>query len=86
MLVPQKASFEVMDKIFVYVVEKDHTVHTREIKIGAELEDLFVVSGGLNPGENILLEGIRKVQNGDKIQFQTEDPQAVLNSLKLPVQ
>lgn len=86
MLVPQKASFEVMDKIFVYVVEKDHTVHTREIKIGAELEDLFVVSGGLNPGENILLEGIRKVQNGDKIKFQTEDPQAVLNSLKLPVQ
>jgi membrane fusion protein (multidrug efflux system) len=85
-LVPQKASFEVMDKIFVYIVDKDNTVHTREIKVGAELEDLFVVNGGLKPGENILLEGIRKVQDGDKIQFQTEDPKAVLNSLKLPVQ
>ena len=85
-LVPQKASFEVMDKIFVYIVDKDNTVHTREIKVGAELEDLFVVNGGLKPGENILLEGIRKVQDGDKIQFQAEDPKAVLNSLKLPVQ
>ncbi|WP_290796036.1 efflux RND transporter periplasmic adaptor subunit [Flavihumibacter sp. UBA7668] len=85
-LVPQKASFEVMDKIFVYVVDKENKVHTREIIVGAELEDLFVISSGLKAGDTILLEGIRKVQDGDKIQFQTEDPKAVLNSLKLPVQ
>lgn len=86
MLVPQKASFEVMDKIYVYVVDKDHTVHTREIKVMAELEDLFAVGNGLHPGDNILLEGIRKVKEGQQIEFSSEDPQAVLKALKLPVQ
>lgn len=86
LLIPQKASYEVMDKIFVYVVGKDHTVQTREVTIGAELEDLFVVTDGLTKDDQILLEGIRKVKNGDKIEFKLEDPRQVMASLKLPAQ
>lgn len=86
LVIPQKASFEVMDKKFVYVVDKEKKVHAREITVGAELDDLFIVSSGLSPNERILLEGIRKVQDGDRIDFEVEAPREVMAHLKLPTQ
>lgn len=86
LLIPQKASFEVMDKLFVYVIDKEHRVHTRQIKIAAELEDLFVIGEGLTDQDQILLEGIRKVKDGDKIDYSVEDPRQVIGNLKLPAQ
>ena len=86
LVIPQKATYEVMDKKFVYVVDKDKKVHAREINVGAELDDLFIVSSGLSPNEQILLEGIRKVQDGDRIDFEVEAPREVMAHLKLPTQ
>ncbi|MCM5527723.1 efflux RND transporter periplasmic adaptor subunit [Parasegetibacter sp. NRK P23] len=86
LVIPQKATYEVMDKKFVYVVDKDKKVHAREITVGAELDDLFLVSSGLSPNEQILLEGIRKVQDGDRIDFEVEAPREVMAHLKLPTQ
>src|SRR5690606_35402029 len=60
-LIPQKATFEIMDKKYVYVVDADETVKLTPISINAELPALYVVAAGLNRDENILLEGIRKV-------------------------
>lgn len=85
-LIPQKASFEVMDKLYVYVIDKEHRIRTREIKIAAELEDIFIVSEGLSDQDIILLEGIRKVKDGDQVEFKTEDPGHVIAGLKLPAQ
>lgn len=82
-LVPQKATFEVLDKRYVYVIDKDNRVKTREIGVAAEMEDLFVVSTGLNEGEKILLEGIRKVKEDDKIAYEFLDPKQVIGHLKV---
>ena len=67
--VPQKATFELQDKKFVYVVTDSATVSTREIQIapvdnGAE----YVVLGGLTPGEKIVVEGVVSLREGMKIQ------------------
>lgn len=35
LIIPQKATFEVLDKKYVYVVDKDNKVKSREISIGA---------------------------------------------------
>lgn len=86
LVIPQKATYEVMDKKFVYVVDKDKKVHAREITVRAELDDLFLVASGLSPNERILLEGIRKVQDGDRIDFEVEAPREVMAHLKLPTQ
>src|SRR5205085_1321354 len=46
-LIPQKATFEVLEKKYVYVVTKDNIVQSREITIAAELPHIFVVKSGL---------------------------------------
>ncbi|MEZ4937318.1 MAG: efflux RND transporter periplasmic adaptor subunit [Crocinitomicaceae bacterium] len=83
MIIPQKATFEILDKLYVWVIDADNTVHQREIEIQAELQDLFIISGGLSKEDKILLEGIRKVRNDDKIEFEFEEPSEVLSRLKL---
>jgi membrane fusion protein (multidrug efflux system) len=68
------------------VVGKDHKVKLTPITIGAEMPDLYVIQDGLKGDEQILLEGLRKVQNGDKINFDFEEPQKVLANLELPTE
>jgi len=82
-LVPQKATFEILEKKFVYVVDNNHVVHQREIELGGELQDIFIVKNGLNGNEKILLEGIRKVKDGDKLkEFKFIPADKVYNNLK----
>jgi membrane fusion protein (multidrug efflux system) len=83
-IIPQKASFEVMDKKYVYVVDKNNVVKSRLIDVEAEMPDLFVIKNGLAANERILLEGIRKVKDNDKISYKYEEPKAVFARLVLP--
>ena len=83
LIIPQKATFEVLDKRYVYVVDKDSRIKSREITIGADLEDLFVVTDGLAQNDKILVEGLRKVKNNDKIAYDFHDPRVVCSQLKL---
>lgn len=85
-IIPQKATFEILEKRYVFVVDKNKTVRQREINISAEMPDLYVIQSGLNAEEQILLEGIRKVKDGDKIDFRYEDPQSVVSHLKVYVE
>jgi membrane fusion protein (multidrug efflux system) len=83
MLVPQKATFEVLEKKFVYVVDKNNVVHQREVFIASEMPDLYVLKSGLKGDEKILLEGIRKVKDGEKISYTYESPKQVFPKLKV---
>ena len=83
MLIPQKATYEVLDKKYVYVITKDNVVKAREIAIEAELPHLFVVKSGLEKTDRILLEGLRMVKENEKIEVNFQDPNKVMNSLEL---
>jgi membrane fusion protein (multidrug efflux system) len=82
-LIPQKATFEVLDQKFVYVLDKDDKLKSRRIFIEAEMPDLYVVKSGLTANDKILLEGLRKVRENDKIEYEYQDPQIVIAHLKL---
>lgn len=86
LLIPQKATFEILDKKYVYVIDKDNRVKSTAITVGADMEDLYAVTSGLNANDKILLEGLRKVKNNDKISFDYEAPKKVLTELKLPAE
>ena len=83
LLIPQKASFEVLEKRYVYVVDAKNVVHQREIQIASEMPDLYVIKSGISANDKILLEGIRKVKDGDKISYAFENMQKVLPTLKV---
>jgi membrane fusion protein (multidrug efflux system) len=82
-IIPQKATFEILDKTFVFVINDDHKVESREITIAAALEDLYVVKSGLREDEQILIEGLRKVRHGQEIEFDFFEPKKLFAELKL---
>lgn len=82
-LIPQKSTFEVLEKKFVFVLENQNVVRAREIEVMGELEDLFIVKG-INAGDKIVYEGIRKVKDGDTLkEFKTIKPDYWLSHTKV---
>ena len=82
-MIPQKATFEVLEKKYVYVVDKNNVIRSREIKIAAELPNIFVVQSGLKMNDKILLEGLRQVSENQKIQYKFVEPNSVISHLSL---
>lgn len=67
-MVPQSATFDVQDKKFVYVVNADKTVATREITVLPQNNgQTYVVASGLRAGERIVVDGVNQLKNGQKI-------------------
>lgn len=83
LLVPQKATFEVLDKKYVYVITEDNKIKSQEIEIEAELQHLYIVKGGVSANDKILLEGLRLVRENDEITYELENPEKVLAHLDL---
>ncbi|WP_295127749.1 efflux RND transporter periplasmic adaptor subunit [uncultured Chitinophaga sp.] len=83
MIIPQKATYEIQDKIYVFVIDKDHKARSRNIAIAGELPDLYVVQSGLQDGDKILLEGVQKVKDDETIDFDFEKPAEVISHLRL---
>ncbi len=83
LLVPQKATFEVLDHRYVYVIDKDGVLHTTRITVGPELQHLFVVTEGLKKDDRVLLEGLRKVKDEDKVDVEFVAPDSVMKHLDL---
>jgi membrane fusion protein (multidrug efflux system) len=81
-VIPQRATFEVLQKRYVYVIDADHVAHQREIEPQNELEDLFVLKSGVGVNEKIVLEGIRQVHDGDKVEYEDRQPEEVVAQLK----
>ncbi len=83
LIIPQKATFEILDKKYVYVLDKNNVLKSRKITIRAELPDLYVIQDGLDENDKILLDGLRIVKENDKITGEFKDPKEVISHLKL---
>jgi membrane fusion protein, multidrug efflux system len=83
LVIPQKATYEIQDKKYVFVVDKNNVVKSKEIMITGEMPDLYVIKSGITATDKILLEGVQKVKEDDKIKYDFEKPEEVLAHLKL---
>lgn len=71
--VPQKATYEIQDKRFVYVVGKDNKVKNTEITVLSQNDGTnYVVTSGLKVGDRIVVEGINTLNDGMAIKPVTE--------------
>ncbi len=68
LIIPQKSTFEMQDRIYVYVVDKDNVVKARYISIKQKITNLYVIESGLSESETFLLEGIQNIKEDEKIQ------------------
>ena len=67
LVIPQKATYEIQDKFYVFVVDANNVVKSRAITIKQKFYNLYVIESGLSVNDKILLEGIQTVKEDDKI-------------------
>lgn len=64
LLVPQRAVQEVQGTYLVAVVGADNKVTMRSVTPGPRIGGLWLIDKGLQPGEQIIVEGLQKVREG----------------------
>ncbi|MCB9740953.1 MAG: efflux RND transporter periplasmic adaptor subunit [Deltaproteobacteria bacterium] len=84
LLVPQRATFDILDRKYVYVVDAANVVHARQITVAAELPHVFVVSAGLETTDRIVIEGLRKVRDGETIEAEVKPSAEIFAELEIP--
>jgi membrane fusion protein, multidrug efflux system len=82
LVIPQRATFELLDKRYVWVIGEDDVAHQKLITIKHELEDVFVVNSGIDAKDKIVLEGVREVVEGGKVEYEFREPEAAINNQK----
>jgi membrane fusion protein (multidrug efflux system) len=86
-VIPQRATFEILDKRYAFVVGADNVVHQRMITIQNEQDDIFIIKQGLGANDRIVLEGIRQVNEGMKLDDpEFKKPEEALSNQKYPAE
>ncbi len=67
-VIPQKATTEIQNKHFVYVVNAENKVVNTQIEVVAgNLKDAYIVTTGLKIGDKVVVEGITSLRDGTEI-------------------
>jgi membrane fusion protein (multidrug efflux system) len=83
LVIPQKATFEVLDNHYVYVVDEKGKASARQIAVANEVPHLFVVANGIQETDVVLIEGIGRINDGETVKIKLETVENVLKGLKL---
>lgn len=83
LLVPQRATYEIQGKKFVFVVKDSGKVQSTLISIRDNSNGkVFVVENGLKPGDRIVLEGVATLREGEVIKPVPENADSLYNEMK----
>ncbi len=67
LLIPQVATTELQDKVFVYTLTPDNRVKRKAIRISGKTGSNYIVSEGLEPNDRIVTSGFDKLTEGMEI-------------------
>lgn len=67
LVVPQRAVSELQGSYQVAVVDNNNKVTIQPVTVGVQVDDLWVISDGLNPGDVVVVEGTQKVRPGMRV-------------------
>lgn len=70
LIIPQKSTYDVLDRKYVYIIDKEGILRATQITIAQEMEHVYIVASGIGPNDKILAEGLGKVKNGEKIKYE----------------
>ena len=58
---------------FVWVLDKDKTAHMKPVTPGTVFKDVTTISSGLQPGEEVVIDGQLQLSEGAKVKAQAEE-------------
>ena len=73
LLVPQRAVQELQNLYSVAIVTPDQKVSFRNVKVGPRVGKLWVIEDGLEPGEQVVVEGLQAIRDGISVHARPYD-------------
>lgn len=71
MLIPQKSTFEIQDRTYVYVMDANGKLKTRPVAVANALTYYFIIESGLSTTDKIVYEGIQNLKDGMEVKATT---------------
>ena len=81
LLIPQKSTFQIQDKLYVYVLNSKNVAELRSIQISIRLPHLYIIDSGVLANDKIIYEGIQRVTEGEILQTEFEPMKSILAQL-----
>jgi membrane fusion protein (multidrug efflux system) len=82
-LVPQKSTYEIQGKLFVYLLGDSNKVKSVEIRVMPNSGgQYYVVQEGLRAGDKIVVEGVASLREGAAIRPRVVNADSVNNQMK----
>ncbi|HEY4653266.1 MAG TPA: efflux RND transporter periplasmic adaptor subunit [Cyclobacteriaceae bacterium] len=79
LIIPQEATFELQDKIFVFALGDSNKVVSTHIQVKGNMDNFYLVEKGLKPGDKIVFAGLDRLSDGAVIQPQLISMDSLLN-------
>ena len=73
-LVPQRAVQQLLGKSFVMVVGKENKSEARTVELGDQVGSYFIVTGGINTNDTVVVEGLTNLREGVDLDVKTVTP------------
>lgn len=67
-LIPQKSTFEIQDKLYIYTIDEGNIIQMKQIEPSMRLSNMYVLESGLDPKDRIVFEGVQELKVGQNIQ------------------
>jgi len=63
-MIPQKSVFEIQDKNYVFLLDKNNVAHQHSFVPKTRIEQYYIMQSGLQAGDMIIYEGVQNVRDG----------------------
>lgn len=84
-VIPQKSTYEIQNKQFVYTVTDSNTVTSREVSLlPLATEQLYVVESGLSVGDTIISTGTIQLSDGASVNPKSVNADSLYSALGFP--
>lgn len=77
-VIPQEATFELQDKIFVFLLADSNKVQSKPIDVVGRTSNYYIVGSGLSTGDKIVYNGLDRLRDGAVIQPQSLSSDSLL--------
>ena len=68
LVIPQEATFELQDKVFVFIVGDSNKVQSVAVQIAGRSGNYYLVNNGIKAGDRIIYSGVDKLNDGAVVQ------------------
>lgn len=64
LLVPQEATMEIQDKVFVFLLDQKNAVTKQPVSVGGKSGNNYLITEGIKTGDRIVAKGFESLAEG----------------------